>query len=287
MSSNAALSAARRRRSNPSAAVPSTSNMQSHVQPVNRILQRTGVPPPSMKPQPQPVSHAQGQFNQRMPPQQQQAQMRGQQAKYASQQQSQQHPQSPGLPPLPPPVKTAGPLYGIPIHPLMMFKTHDNKLNEHDLSIGDCFEQLKQIEERLAVVESSGVEGTSGDLTDLMNDGVFINGVVDNIMNTTNFASIVENVIPLKEENEVLKQQVSGLHDQIGRLHNQLQEWNQKMQDLENQIFTIRSLNASCGLNENIIQDNTTTTESPDSKTTGENEDNQDNQGNQDNSEEE
>ena len=257
MSSNAALSAARRRRSNPSAAVPSTSNMQSHVQPVNRILQRTGVPPQSVKPQLQPQS--QPQFNQRMPPPpppQHAQQMRGppppQQARYVQQQQ--QRPQSPGLPPLPPPVKTAGPLYGIPIHPLMMFKTHDNKLNEHDLSIGDCFEQLKQIDERLTAVESCGVEGeegTSGDLTDLMNDGVFINGVVDNIMNTTNFSSIVENVIPLKEENEVLKQQVDGLHNQIGRLYDQFQEWNQKIQELENQILNLRSLHTSCGSIEN------------------------------------
>ena len=68
-------------------------------------------------------------------------------------------PQSPGLPPLPPPVKTAGPLYGIPIHPLVMFKTHDNKLSEHELSIGDCFEQLKEIDERLAAVESSNGNG--------------------------------------------------------------------------------------------------------------------------------
>jgi len=257
MSSNAALSAARRRRSNPSAAVPSTSNMQSHVQPVNRILQRTGVPPPSVKSQPQPHPHPQ--FNQRVPPPpppQHAQQMRGppppQQARYAQQQQ--QRPQSPGLPPLPPPVKTAGPLYGIPIHPLMMFKTHDNKLNEHDLSIGDCFEQLKQIDERLTAVESCGVEGgegTSGDLTDLMNDGVFINGVVDNIMNTTNFSSIVENVIPLKEENEVLKQQVDGLNNQIGRLYDQFQEWNQKIQELENQILNLRSLHTSCGSIEN------------------------------------
>jgi archaellum component FlaC len=248
--------------------------MQSHVQPVNRIIQRTGVPPPSVKPQPQlhPHPQSQPQFNQRMPPPpppQQAQQMRGppppQQARYVQQQQ--QRPQSPGLPPLPPPVKTAGPLYGIPIHPLMMFKTHDNKLNEHDLSIGDCFEQLKQIDERLTAVESSGVsdglhegEGINGDLTDLMNDGVFINSVVDNIMNTTNFSSIVENVIPLKEENEVLKQQVGGLHDQIGRLHDQFQEWNQKIQELENQILNLRSLNTSCGSIENTIQDKNTTT---------------------------
>ena len=268
MSSNAALSAARRRRSNPSAAVPSTSNMQSHVQPVNRILQRTGVPPPSMKPQPQPQPHSQPQFNQRMPPPppQQQSQMRApppppqQQSKYLSQQQ--QRPQSPGLPPLPPPVKTAGPLYGIPIHPLMMFKTHDNKLNEHDFSIGDCFEQLKQIDERLAAVELSGTstvvadgEEAGGDLTDLMNDSVFINGVVDNIMNTTNFASIIENVIPLKEENEVLKQQVSGLNEQVSGLNEQVQEWKQKMQQLEDRIRSIMTSGIETSVPENVVEE--------------------------------
>lgn len=249
MSSNAALSAARRRRSNPVPSGPTT-NMQPP--PVNRILQRTGVPPPQ---------HAQQQppFNPRMPPPQQvQGQMRHptpqvqMQSKGRQQQQplsqSMARPQSSsGLPPLPPPVKTAGPLYGIPVHPLVMFKTHDNKLNEHDLSIGDCFEQLKEIEERLVAFESSngvattGEVSSSGDLNELMNDGVFINGIVDNIMNTTNFASIVENVIPLKEENEALKHEVQGLREQVQGLDEQLQEWKEKMQQLEDQVRSICS----------------------------------------------
>ena len=283
MSSNAALSAARRRRSNPSAAVPSTSSMQSHVQPVNRVLQRTGVPPPLMKSQPQP--QPQPQFNQRMPPPQAPVQMRGpppQQARYQQQQpQQQQRPQSPGMPPLPPPVKTAGPLYGIPVHPLLMFKTHDNKLNEHDLSIGDCFEQLKEIDERLTAVESSGGnalvddgsgEVAGGDLADLMNDGAFISGVVDNIMTTTNFASIIENVIPLKEENEALKQQVNGLNEQVNGLNEQVNglneqvsglneqvgEWRQKMQQLEDRIHSIMTSGvastSTAGVPENVVE---------------------------------
>ena len=40
-----------------------------------------------------------------------------------------------------------------------MFKTHDNKLSEHELSIGDCLEHLKEIDERLAAVESSSTSG--------------------------------------------------------------------------------------------------------------------------------
>jgi FtsZ-binding cell division protein ZapB len=167
---------------------------------------------------------------------------------------------SSGLPPLPPPVKTAGPLYGIPIHPLLMFKTHDSKLSEHELSIGDCFEQLKEIDDRLTAVESSNGTGGSygdkgevdvagsGDLNELMNDGAFINGIVDNIMNTTNFASIVENVIPLKEENEALKQEVQGLREQVQGLNEkvhgldeQLQEWKDKMQQLEDHVRSICS----------------------------------------------
>ena len=241
MSSNAALSAARRRRSNPAPSGP------AQPPPTNRILQRTGVPPPPLQQQQQ-----QQQFNSRvMPPP---PQMRGQAPMQAKGRQQPQpmmaRPQSPGLPPLPPPVKTAGPLYGIPIHPLVMFKTHDNKLSEHELSIGDCFEQLKEIDERLTAVESSngnGVgaavaengAGVSGDLNDLMNDDVFINGIVDNIMNTTNFASIVENVIPLKEENEALKQQVAGLHEQVSGLHQQLEEWKERMQQLEDRVRSI------------------------------------------------
>ena len=260
MSSNAALSAARRRRSNPLPSGPtSTTNMQPP--PTNRILQRTGVPPPLHQQPPQ-------QFNPRMMPPPQQAQAQGQmrgpppmQAKGRQQAQPvMARPQSPGLPPLPPPVKTAGPLYGIPIHPLVMFKTHDNKLSEHELSIGDCFEQLKEIDERLTAVESSSSNGNgdtevaangaggSGDLNDLMNDDVFINGIVDNIMNTTNFASIVENVIPLKEENEALKQQVAGLNEQVAGLNEQvaglneqLEEWKERMQQLEDQVRSICS----------------------------------------------
>ena len=286
MSSNAALSAARRRRSNPVASGPGT-NMQSHAPPANRILQRTGVPPPLQQPP----------FNPRMmPPQQQQQQQQQQQAQMRGplpssrpqgqgpphqfrqpSQPSQQHMARPQMPPLPPPVKTAGPLYGIPIHPLVMFKTHDNKLSEHELSIGDCLEQLKEIDERLVAVESSnGVvretdaagAGTlaAGDLNDLMNDDVFINGVVDNIMNTTNFASIVDNIIPLKEENEVLKRQVEalngqveglngqveGLNGQVEALNGKLEEWKERMQQLEDRICSI-------GSSENVTQEKNTT----------------------------
>jgi len=263
MSSNAALSAARRRRSNPAQSGP-TSNMQPP--PTNRILQRTGVPP-LLRQQPQP------QFNPRMMPP---PQMRGPppqapiQAKGRQHPQSMARPQSPGLPPLPPPVKTAGPLYGIPIHPLVMFKTHDNKLSEHELSIGDCFEQLKEIDERLTAFESSNGNGVAevasggGDLNDLMNNGVFINGIVDNIMNTTNFASIVENVIPLKDENEALKQQVDGLNQQVdglnqqvSGLHDQVEEWKERMQQLEDQVRSIY-LGASAaahGSNEPVISE--------------------------------
>ena len=239
MSSNAALSAARRRRSNPvNAPAPiNATSAQSHNPPANRILQRTGPAPTPQRPP----------LNQRMPPhlaaqkqqqqqqyQQQQQQMRQPQQQMRQPQQAQgraPQPQSP-LPPLPPPVKGAGPLYGIPLHPLLMFKTHDNKLNEHDLSIGDCFEQLKEIEDRLATVETAkGDEGSvvdssggagAGDLNELMNDGVFINGVVDNIMNTTNFASIIDNIIPLKEENEMLKQQVNELFAKMQQLEDRL-----------------------------------------------------------------
>jgi hypothetical protein len=238
MSSNAALSAARRRRSNPVNA-PSTTNTQSHNPPANRILQRTGPggPAPTGQRPPPP------QLNQRMagPPhlaaqkQQQQQQQQQQMRQPPLQSQAQGRApmgrlQSP-LPPLPPPVKGAGPLYGIPLHPLLMFKTHDNKLNEHDLSIGDCFEQLKEFEDRLASVESvKSDEGAltdasgigAGDLNELMNDGVFINGVVDNIMNTTNFASIIDNIIPLKEENEMLKQQVNNLFEKMRQLEDRL-----------------------------------------------------------------
>jgi len=254
MSSNAALSAASRR-SNPAPSGPTTS-MQPP--PTNRILQRTGVPPSVQQQQPP--------FHPRMSTPQQQSQMRGlkpqgqgqgqvpQQPQSRQQSQNPQNmlrPRSPGLPPLPPPVKTAGPLYGIPIHPLVMFKTHDNKLSEHELSIGDCMEHLKEIDERLAAVESSNGNGGGdkgevemaggGDLNELINDDAFINGIVDNIMNTTNFASIVENIIPLKEENEALKQQVEGLNEKVEGLNEQVESWKERMQQLEDLVRSTHS----------------------------------------------
>jgi uncharacterized protein YoxC len=227
---------------------------------------------------------------------QQQSQMRGGQVpqgrgQVPQQPQSRQQPQnpqnmlrprSPGLPPLPPPVKTAGPLYGIPIHPLVMFKTHDNKLSEHELSIGDCMEHLKEIDERLAAVESSNGNGGGdkgevemaggGDLNELINDDAFINGIVDNIMNTTNFASIVENIIPLKEENEALKQQVhvlceqveglnekvEGLNEKVEGLNEQVESWKERMQQLED---LVRSTHSSASTAAHISSDAATAQE--------------------------
>jgi regulator of replication initiation timing len=166
----------------------------------------------------------------------------------------QQKQQSAPLPPLPPPNKNAGQLYGIPLHPLIMFQTHDNKLNEHDLSIAECFDQLKEFEGRLIVVEGNGggvhpatatatatviaeaVPAGVSDLNELMNDGVFINGVVDNIMSTTNFASIVENIIPLKEENEMLKQRISEQEIRSDQMQQFIQHLEERLRNIENEL---------------------------------------------------
>ena len=59
-----------------------------------------------------------------------------------------------------------------------MFKTHDNKLSEHELSIGDCMEHLKEIDERLAAVESSNGNG-SGNSGNSGNSGSGDKGEVD------------------------------------------------------------------------------------------------------------
>jgi hypothetical protein len=183
-------------------------------------------------------------------PSQQQQQMRRPPQQQPPQQQQKMQPQN-ALPPLPPPNKNAGQLYGIPLHPLIMFQTHDNKLNEHDLMINDCFDQLKEIETRLVVVESSGGGGnhpvikaepptSSGaaatDLNELMNDGVFINGIVDNIMTTTNFASIVENIIPLKEENEMLKRRISDQEAKSDQMHMFIQHLEERLKSIENEL---------------------------------------------------
>ena len=161
----------------------------------------------------------------------------------------QQTPQTQALPPLPPPNKNAGQLYGIPLHPLIMFQTHDNKLNEHDLSITECFDQLKEFEDRLIVVEGNGAHpvaatagagaalvGAATDLNELMNDGVFINGVVDNIMATTNFSSIVENIIPLKEENEMLKQRISEQEIISEQMQQFIQQLEYRLTNIENEL---------------------------------------------------
>ena len=244
MSSNAALSAARRRRSNPLSA----GNVGGPGgPPANRILQRMGGAPQA------PQRMMTPQLQQQRPgpgPSQQQQQMRRPQQQPPQQQQKMQ-PQN-ALPPLPPPNKNAGQLYGIPLHPLIMFQTHDNKLNEHDLMINDCFDQLKEIETRLVVAESSGAGNhpvvtaepptSSGaaaaatDLNELMNDGVFINGIVDNIMTTTNFSSIVENIIPLKEENEMLKRRISDQEAKSDQMHMFIQHLEERLKSIENEL---------------------------------------------------
>ena len=250
MSSNAALSAARRRRSNP---LPTnTVNMGGMGgpggPPANRILQRMGSAPQA----PQRMMTPQLQQQRPGPPQQQQQQMRRppQQQPQQPQQQQQKTQSQNALPPLPPPNKNAGQLFGIPLHPLIMFQTHDNKLNEHDLMINDCFDQLKEIETRLVVVESSGggnhpvvtaepptSSGTAAtDLNELMNDGVFINGIVDNIMTTTNFSSIVENIIPLKEENEMLKRRISDQEAKSDQMHTFIQHLEERLKSIENEL---------------------------------------------------
>jgi uncharacterized membrane protein YhiD involved in acid resistance len=131
-----------------------------------------------------------------------------------------------------------------------MFQTHDNKLNEHDLSITECFDQLKEFEGRLIVVEGNGAQpmataaataaaapvGAASDLNELMNDGVFINGVVDNIMATTNFASIVENIIPLKEENEMLKQRISDQEVRSEQMYLFIQQLEERLRTIENEL---------------------------------------------------
>jgi regulator of replication initiation timing len=129
-----------------------------------------------------------------------------------------------------------------------MFQTHDNKLNEHDLSITECFHQLKDFEERLIVVEGNdGAQGANvragtppvsaaSDLNELMNDGVFINGVVDNIMATTNFSSIVENIIPLKEENEMLKQRISEQEIISEQMQQFIQQLEYRLTNIENEL---------------------------------------------------
>jgi hypothetical protein len=203
------------------------------------------------------MANPQMQQQQRGPFQQQQQQQQ-QQMKRTQTQMQQQKPQSQfqssfnALPPLPPPNKNAGQLYGIPLHPLIMFQTHDNKLNEHDLSINECFDQLKEFEGRLIVVEGNGVHsapatatapaaaaapaGAASDLNELMNDGVFINGVVDNIMATTNFASIVENIIPLKEENEMLRQRVSEQELRSEQMQQFIQQLEERLRNIENEL---------------------------------------------------
>jgi len=69
-----------------------------------------------------------------------------------------------------------------------------------------------------------------------MNDGVFINGVVDNIMATTNFSSIVENVIPLKEENEMLKQRISEQEIISEQMQQFIQQLEYRLINIENEL---------------------------------------------------
>jgi hypothetical protein len=182
--------------------------------------------------------------------QQQQQQQQQQMKKMPHQQQPQQNVQMQSslnaLPPLPPPNKNAGQLYGIPLHPLIMFQTHDNKLNEHDLSITECFDQLKEIDTRLGVIETNSMqhatpsavatEEPTSDLNELINDAAFINGVVDNIMSTTNFASIIDNIIPLQEENKLLKQRISEQEVKSEQMHVLIQQLEERLKSIEYEL---------------------------------------------------
>lgn len=247
MSSNAALSAARRRRSNPSNA--NTGNI-SGPPPANRVIQRMGgggnvVPPrPHVPPPPPPSRMMTPQLQPQLRPGLAQQQQQQQQMKKPLHQQSQQSMQMQSslnaLPPLPPPNKNAGQLYGIPLHPLIMFQTHDNKLNEHDLSITECFDQLKDFDTRLSVIETKpatvhehATEEPATDLNELINDGAFISGVVDNIMSTTNFASIIDNIIPLQEENQLLKQRISEQEVKSEQMHVLIQHLEERLKSIE------------------------------------------------------
>jgi predicted RNA-binding Zn ribbon-like protein len=69
-----------------------------------------------------------------------------------------------------------------------------------------------------------------------MNDGVFINGVVDNIMATTNFSSIIENIIPLKEENEMLKQRISEQEIRSDQMQQFIQHLEERLRNIENEL---------------------------------------------------
>ena len=69
-----------------------------------------------------------------------------------------------------------------------------------------------------------------------MNDGVFINGVVDNIMATTNFASIVDNVIPLKEDNEMLKKRISEQEIKSEQMYQFIQHLEERLRNIENEL---------------------------------------------------
>ena len=136
-----------------------------------------------------------------------------------------------------------------------MFQTHDNKLNEHEISIIECFDHLKEVEDRLVVVEKSHKGGdassssssseitglgaaeaaSESDINDLISNEHFINGVVDNIMSTTNFSSIVNTIVPLTEDSESLKLRIAEQerrHDQMCQFIEQLE---QRLKYIENE----------------------------------------------------
>ena len=87
-----------------------------------------------------------------------------------------------------------------------------------------------------AAVPAAAPAGAASDLNELMNDGVFINGVVDNIMATTNFASIVENIVPLKEENEMLKQRISEQEIKSDQMYQFIQHLEERLRNIENEL---------------------------------------------------
>ena len=198
--SNTALSAARRRR----AAAPTTntnSNSNSSTMNMNNIMNINSAAAPL---------HSMGRNVQRplqmpMPPPSPQAPIK--------------QPSSIPLP-MPPPNKNAGQLYGIPHHPLILFQTHDNKLKEHEEMLDDIYNQL--------------LPSSSEPTEELLSK------VTEHLMNHSNLSDIIEEIIPLKEENSAIKKQLAESVDYVNKLYDIMTLYEERMKKLEMSMVKVQ-----------------------------------------------
>jgi hypothetical protein len=213
MSSSASISAAKKRRANQLQPPPT----------VQQPLQRPGTPSlANMTPAQRQQFMLQQQQRMQQQQQQQPQQQQSQQQQQKQQQQQQKQPagnqkatttKSPGL--------------SWPMPPIYLMKQMDNILFQQSQSIDEMKNRLNCIEAGGLPDLSDGEhgDGGSGHLVleqtkhSLLVDDEFVSGIVDNIMNNSNLADIIEQIDTVQNENRELRELLHAQQKTINEMN--------------------------------------------------------------------